>query len=133
MELKEAMELIWNNKRYTPQDIKQAISHLNEEIAEGLKFYLKGDEERAKEELEDALSCMLIVFKTMNIDIETAICRQIEKMQNKSTKTMIIRKDKVEMYVNGELKGGWSVWSPDDITEARKIANELDCEIIWDR
>lgn len=133
MELREAMELIWNNKRYTPQDVKQAISHLNEEIAEGLKFYLKGDEDRAKQELEDALSCLLIVFKTLNIDIEAALRRQVEKMQTKSKKTLIIRKDKVEMYVNGELKGGWSIWTQDDIDEARKIANELDCEIIWDR
>jgi len=133
MELNEAMQLVWNNKRYTPKDIKQAISHLNEEVAEGLKYYLKGDEERAKQELEDALSCLLIVYKTMNIDIEAALNRQIEKMKSKSEKTMIIRKDRVDLYVNGELKGGWSIWHQDDVSEARKIAFELGCEIIYDR
>ena len=48
MKLKEAVELIWNNRKYDTSSETEAISHLNEEVAESLKALLKGDRERAQ-------------------------------------------------------------------------------------
>lgn len=129
MEIKKAVELIWNNRKYTTMDPKEAISHLNEEVAESLKALMKGDEDRAKRELEDALSCILIAFKVMDIDIEEAIYKQIKQMKRRHEQLMIIKQDKVELYVDGVLKGGWSIWGNEDIKEAEKIAKEFGCEI----
>ena len=129
MEIKKAVELIWNNRKYTTMDPKEAISHLNEEVAESLKALMKGDEDRAKRELEDALSCILIAFKVMEIDIEEAIYKQIKQMKRRHEQLMIIKQDKVELYVDGVLKGGWSIWGNEDIKEAEKIAKEFGCEI----
>lgn len=129
MEIKKAVELIWNNRKYTTMDPKEAISHLNEEVAESLKALMKGDEDRAKRELKDALSCILIAFKVMDIDIEEAIYKQIKQMKRRHEQLMIIKQDKVELYVDGVLKGGWSIWGNEDIKEAEKIAKEFGCEI----
>ena len=130
MEIREAVELIWNNRKYITDDAKKAISHLNEEVAESLKALMKGDESKAKRELEDALSCLFIALKVMNVDIEEAIHHQIDQMQKKNDKVMIIKKDKVEIFYNGILKGGWSIWSEEDLKEAEKLAKEFGCEII---
>lgn len=130
MEIREAVELIWNNRKYITDDAKKAISHLNEEVAESLKALMKGDESKAKRELEDALSCLFIALKVMNVDIEKAIHHQIDQMQKKNDKIMIIKKDKVEIFYNGILKGGWSIWSEEDLKEAEKLAKEFGCEII---
>lgn len=130
MEIREAVELIWNNRKYITDDAKKAISHLNEEVAESLKALMKGDESKAKRELEDALSCLFIALKVMNVDIEEAIYHQIDQMQKKNDKVMIIKKDKVEIFYNGILKGGWSIWSEEDLKEAEKLAKEFGCEII---
>jgi len=130
MEIKKAVELIWNNRKYVTMDPKEAISHLNEEVAESLKALMKGDEDKAKRELEDALSCLLIAFKVMNMDIEEAIMKQIEKMKKRHERLMIVKSDKVEIYVNGILKGGWSIWGKEDIKEAEKIAKEFGCKLI---
>ncbi|SHI56797.1 MazG nucleotide pyrophosphohydrolase domain-containing protein [Geosporobacter subterraneus DSM 17957] len=130
MEIREAVELIWNNRKYITDDAKKAISHLNEEVAESLKALMKGDESEAKRELEDALSCLFIALKVMNVDIEEAIYHQIDQMQKKNDKVMIIKKDKVEIFYNGILKGGWSIWSEEDLKEAEKLAKEFGCEII---
>lgn len=130
MDIKKASDLIWENRKYITDDPKEAISHLNEEVAESLKALLKGDSDKAKRELEDALSCMMIAMKVLNVDIEEAISRQIDQMQNRNGKIMIFKKDKVEIYVNGMLKGGWSIWSDEDIKEAQKIAKEFGCNVI---
>lgn len=130
MDIKQALELIWENRKYVTDDPKTAIGHLNEEVAESLKALLKGDTETAIRELEDALSCIMIAMKVMDVDIEEAISRQISQMKNRNGKIMIFKKDKVEIYVNGMLKGGWSIWSDEDIKEAQKIAKEFGCNII---
>lgn len=131
MELKEAVELIWENRKYATNDPKEAISHLNEEVAESLKALLKGDTSKAIKELEDALSCIFIALKVMDVDIEEAVAHQIIQMKKKHDKIMIIKKEKIEIYVEGILKGGWTIWGDEDLREAEKIAKEFDCKVIY--
>jgi len=130
MDLKKAVEIIWENRKYATDDPKEVLSHLNEEVAESLKALLRGEDDRAKNELEDALSCIFIALKVMNVDIEEAIGRQIIQMKKRYNKIMILKKDKVELYVDGILKGGWTIWGEDDMKEAQKIAKEFGCNII---
>lgn len=130
MELKNAVEMIWKNRKYATDDPKEVLSHLNEEVAESLKALLRGEEDRAKSELEDALSCIFIAIKVMDVDIEEAIDRQIIQMKKRNEKVMIFKKDKVEIYVDGTLKGGWTIWGEDDMKEALKIAKEFGCRIV---
>ncbi len=130
MDIKKAVDIIWENRKYLTDDPKEVMSHLNEEVAESLKALLKGDTNRAKRELEDALSCILIALKVFNVDIEEAIMRQVEQMKKRGGNMMIFKNDKVEIYVNGILKGGWSIWGEDDIKEAEKIAKEFGCKIV---
>mgnify|MGYP000648699504 CR=1 FL=1 len=133
MDINEAVELIWKNRKYETKDPKEAISHLNEEVAESLKALMKGDVDKAKRELEDALSCILIAFKVLDLNVENAIKRQIEQMKKRHDKVMIFKKSKVEIYVNGNLKGSWSIWDSEDIKEAEKIAKEFGCKIIYEK
>lgn len=130
MELKQAVEMIWENRKYLTDDPKEVMSHLNEEVAESLKALLKGDSNRAKRELEDALSCLFIALKVFDVDIEEAIIRQVEQMKKRCGNVMIFKNDKVEIFVNGVLKGGWSIWGEDDMKEAEKIAKEFGCKIV---
>lgn len=132
MDLKSAVELIWENRKYTTDDPKEVISHLNEEVAESLKALFKGDSDKAKRELEDALSCLFIALKVMDVDVEEAIQRQIVQMKKRLDRLMIFKKDKVEIYVDGTLKGGWTIWGEDDLREAEKIAREFGCKVIYD-
>jgi len=132
MELKEAIELIWENRKYKTTSETEAVSHLNEEVAESLKALLKGDKEKAQNELEDALSCLLIAFKVLNINPDEAVNRQISRMTNQPVRTMHVFADRVEIRVNEQVRGGWSIWSSDDLKEAEKMAREFKCEIIME-
>ncbi|WP_041720791.1 hypothetical protein [Alkaliphilus metalliredigens] len=130
MDLREAVEMIWNNRRYSTDDPKTAMSHLNEEVAESLKALMKGEIDKAKYELQDAMSCLFIAMKVLDVDPVEAVNNQILQMKKKNDKIMIIKKDKVEIYVNGSVKGSWSIWGPEDIIEAEKLAKEFGCDIL---
>ncbi len=129
MNLEEAINKIWDNRKYSTDDPKTAISHLNEEVAESLKALMKGDMDKAKRELQDAMSCLFIAMKVLDVDPVEAVNSQVEQMKKRHAKIMIFKTDKVEIYVDGILKGGWSIWSKEDIKEAEKIAKEFGCDI----
>lgn len=130
MDLKKATELIWENRRYNTASEVETLSHLNEEVAESLKAMLRGDRQTAQSELEDAFACLLIAFKTLNIKPEDAILRQVNKMKTHSKRIMHIFPDRVEIRVDNEIRGGWAIWSADDLKEAEKMAREFSCEIV---
>ncbi|NLF82819.1 MAG: hypothetical protein GX568_02395 [Candidatus Gastranaerophilales bacterium] len=130
MDVTEATDLIWSNRKYKTTSEKEVVSHLNEEVAGCLNALLRGDRAAAQAELEDALSCLLIAFKTMGTDPEKAIYRQLEKMKQQPGRVMYIYQDKVEIRVNNEVKGGWSIWSAEDLKDAEKMAREFNCEVI---
>ncbi|ABW19124.1 MazG nucleotide pyrophosphohydrolase domain-containing protein [Alkaliphilus oremlandii] len=132
MDIRTAIENIWENRKYTTHDPKTAVSHLNEEVAESLKALMKGDIDKAKRELQDAMSCLFIAMKVLNVDPIDAVNSQIKQMQKRNEKIMIFKNDKVEIYVNGILKGGWSIWSEDDVKDAEKLAKEFGCEIKYE-
>ena len=129
MNIQEAVDIIWDNRKYITNDPKTAISHLNEEVAESLKALMKGDIDKAKRELQDAMSCLFIAMKVLEVDITESVNKQVEQMKKRNNKSMIFKNDKVEIYVNGVLKGGWSIWGEEDTREAEKIAKEFGCEI----
>lgn len=106
MDLKEAVNLIWENRKYKTTSETTAVSHLNEEVAESLKAMLEGDRETAQAELEDALSCLLIAFKVLDIDPEKAVLRQIDRMKEISRRIMHVYSDRVEIRVDNEIRGG---------------------------
>lgn len=133
MEIKKAIQMIWDNRKYATNDPKTAISHLNEEIAESLKALMKGNIDEAKKELQDAMSCLFIAMKVLGVDPEEAIKQQVEQMSKDNNKIMILKKDKVEIYVGDVLKGSWSIWGDEDIRDAKKLAKELGCDFKTER
>ena len=130
MDIKDAIQEIWNNKRYESNSITEVLSHLNEEVAESLKAMLKGDKLKAQAELEDAFSCMLIAMHVLEIDPDEAIKRQIDRMGDHEEKTMHIFSDRVEIKVGNKVKGGWVIWSAEDLADAFQVAQEFNCKVI---
>lgn len=132
MELKEAINKIWENKKYETKSPTRVLSHLNEEVAESLKALIKGDETRAKAELEDAFSCLLIAMRMFDVDPDQAIERQVIRMNDDILKTMHIFSNRVEIWLGDEVKGGWNIWSAEDLAEAFKVAQEFNCKVIME-
>ncbi len=132
MDIREALENIWENRKYATDDPKTALSHLNEEVAESLKALMKGDVEKTKHELQDAMSCLFIAMKVLDVDPVKAVQNQVKQMKKRNEKVMILKNGKVEIYVDGNLKGGWSIWGKEDMKEAEQLAKEFGCEIKYE-
>jgi len=132
MKLKDSSEIIWKNRKYEPKSLIEAVSHLSEEVSKSLKALMRNDAKEGQKELEDAFSCMLIAMKMMNIDLDKVVYRQIEKMQADSSKTMHVFSDRVEMRIDNEIKGGWNIYSQEDVADAQKMAQEFQCKIVWE-
>ena len=132
MKLKEASEIIWNNRKYEPKSLVEVLSHLSEEVSKSLKASMMSDIEESQKELEDAFSCMLIAMKMMDVDLDKVIYRQVSKMQTNINRAMHIFSDRVEMRVDNEIKGGWNIYSQEDVHDAQRMAQEFKCKIVWE-
>jgi len=98
-------------------------------VAESLKALMRGDMDEAKKELQDAMSCLFIAMKVLGVNPDEAVQNQVKQMTKKNSKIMVVKKDKVEIYVDGSVKASWSVWSEEDIKEVEKLAKEFGCEL----
>jgi len=45
---------------------------------------------------------------------------------------MHIFANRVEIRVGNEVRGGWAIFSPDDLKEAQKMAREFQCNVTWE-
>lgn len=132
MKLKEAQNVIWQNRKYEPKSVIEALSHLSQEIKKSLTAFMQNETENGQKELEDAFSCLMITTKMLNINLEQLVYRQIERMQVDTKRIIHIYSDKVELSINNEIKGGWNIYSQEDIVDAKKMAQELKCKVIFE-
>lgn len=132
MKLKEAQNVIWQNRKYEPKSAIEAISHLIQETTKSLNAFKQNEPEKAQKELEDAFSCLMIAMKILNINPEEVVYRQIEQMQTDASRIIHIYSDRVELSIDNEIKGSWNIYSQEDILDAKKMAQELKCKIIFE-
>ena len=88
--------------------------------------------EQFKKDLKAKRALKVIAFKMMDIDLDEVVERQVNQMKNAPKKTMHIFSDRVEIRVGDEIKGGWAIWTSQDIKDAQKMAKEFKCKIIWE-
>ena len=132
MKLKEAQNVIWQNRKYEPKSAIEAISHLLQETTKSLTAFKQNENETGQKELEEAFSCLMIAMKMLEINPEDTVYRQIERMQTDTSRVVHIYSDRVELSVDNERKGSWNIYSQEDILDAKKMAQELKCKIIFE-
>lgn len=55
----------------------------------------------------------------------------IENREERNHKSIMhIYSDRVEIWADNEKRGGWQIWSVDDLREAEKMAQEFNCKIV---
>lgn len=130
MNIKEAIELAWESKKGDNKPESDILANINRNVSSSLDAILKGDTLKAKTSLEDSFYDMLIAFKLLDIDIDKSLNKL--KINNISDleRSMHIYSDRVEIHVGDNVKGGWALWSTEDLIEAFKVAQEFNCKVI---
>lgn len=123
--------MVWEHLPTPPQTSQEAMKTLEGIVKACLKSYQQGHWVRAQMGLEDTLLQVLVAMKKMGLDPDRSVARSLSRMNHASSydQTFHIFPDRVEIRVAGEYRGGWPVFSSEDIEAARQLAQELGCEV----
>jgi hypothetical protein len=133
MHLAEALNACWEHQPEPPQTHLEALQRLHGTVRDCLRNFEQGHAVRSQEQLEASLVATLVAIRCFGLDPDRAIVRALSRqawLQTRSQGTFHLLPDRVEIWVCGELRGGWPVFSPEDYQTAYRLARELDCSVL---
>ena len=129
--LTQAQHLAWLKQNPTPATSREALGRLLETTRLCLEAF---DEDRllsAQNGLEDVLIQTLIAMKSLNIQPDHALQRALSRLDEQNGKRAFhIFEDRVELRVQGEIRGEWPLYSQQDYQMALNLARELNCDVV---
>jgi len=129
--LTQAQHLAWLKQNPTPATSREALGRLLETTRLCLEAF---DEDRllsAQTGLEDVLIQTLIAMKSLNIQPDHALQRALSRLDEQNGKRAFhIFEDRVELRVQGEIRGEWPLYSQQDYQMALNLARELNCDVV---
>ncbi len=102
----------------------QAIKHLNETVTEALLACIKDQPEQAGQHLRTALPQLLSAMTTLGVVPQPDEPDDEERLIH-------IEGNRVEVWVDDEIRGSWSIWSVADLKEVCRLAEEFDCGLVY--
>ncbi|MEN9206449.1 MAG: hypothetical protein Q6K70_11640 [Thermostichales cyanobacterium DRC_bins_46] len=108
----------------------QALKTLNETVTEAFLACLRGQPDLISQHLIQALPQLLQAMAVLNIDPVQALRHQSQPSPNHH-RLIYVEGNRVEVRVNDELRGSWSIWSVADLKEVCRLAEEFDCGLVY--
>lgn len=108
----------------------ESLKRLNETVTEALLASIKEETEQAREKTLAALPQVLAALHALGVDPVQALRHQPE-LARASSRLIYIEGNRVEVRVNDELRGSWSIWSIADLKEVCRLAEEFDCGLVY--
>lgn len=108
----------------------ESLKRLNEIVTEALLASIKEETEQAREKTLAALPQLLAALHSLGVDPVQALLHQPE-LARTSQRLIYIEGNRVEVRVNDELRGSWSIWSIADLKEVCRLAEEFDCGLVY--
>ncbi|MGK7913701.1 MAG: hypothetical protein AB4050_19775 [Synechococcus sp.] len=108
----------------------ESLKRLNETVTEALLASIKEETEQAREKTLAALPQVLAALHALGVNPVQALRHQPE-LARASQRLIYIEGNRVEVRVNDELRGSWSIWSIADLKEVCRLAEEFDCGLVY--
>lgn len=129
MELQEALNKIWESQRYQTKSPLEALKYLNEEVTEALVAWLRGNPDKSRQEICEALPRLLVAMRLLGLD-PAEVIKQKAQTATQRQRIMYIIGNRVEVRVGDELRGSWTIWSEEDMREVHNLASEFECSLV---
>lgn len=133
MDLHPALEGV-DRDRESPETASplQALKRLNETVTEALLACLRDQPEQASHHLSAALPQLLVAMTALGVDptkprhgaLELEVASPVQRL-------IYIIGNRVEVRVDDEIRGSWSIWSVADLREVCRLAEEFDCGLVY--
>jgi len=129
--LAQAQHLAWLRQDPAPATSREALGRLVETARLCMEAFDEDQLITAQNTLEDVMIQTLISMKSLSIQPDQALQRALERMQDTQGKrAFYIFTDRVEIRVQGEIRGEWPLYSQHDYQQALNLARELGCDVI---
>lgn len=117
----------------TPDSAEQTVQHLYDTVAAAWHAHQLGDPEVTRHLLAAALPQLMQALNSLGIDPVQALRQQPPSALSQSSgqRLLYIEGNRVEVQVNGEVRGSWSIWSIADLKEVCRLAEEFDCALVY--
>ncbi len=130
MDLHRALEGVDRGQDGSEEDSPlQALKRLNETVTEALLACLRDQPEQASRHLSSALPQLLVAMTTLGVD-PSHTSLDLEPSAEVQRLIHIIG-NRVEVRVDDEIRGSWSIWSVADLREVCRLAEEFDCGLVY--
>ena len=129
--LAQAQHIAWLRQNPTPATSREALGRLLETTRLCLEAFDEDQLLSAQNNLEDVLIQALVAMKSLSIQPDQALQRALARMQdNCGKRAFYIFEDRVEVRVQGEMRGEWPLYSQQDYQMALNLARELGCDVV---
>lgn len=133
MDLHRALESVERGQDGSEDDSPlQALKRLNETVTEALLACLRDQPEQASHHLSSALPQLLVAMTTLGVDPTSSYAPlDLEPSSAEVQRLIHIIGNRVEVRVDDEIRGSWSIWSVADLREVCRLAEEFDCGLVY--
>ncbi len=108
----------------------QALQALNQSVAEALVSCLKGQPQQAAQHLLLALPQLMTALGALGQ--ESPDTKAMGRPSEANPKRIIhIEGNRVEVWVDDQIRSSWSIWSVGDLKEVCRLAEEFDCGLSY--
>lgn len=129
--LTQAQHMAWLRQSPAPATSREALGRLMETTRLCLEAFDTDQLLSAQNNLEDVLIQLLVAMKSLNIQPDQALQRALARLDDNSGKRAFhIFEDRVELRVQGEIRGEWPLYSQQDYQMALNLARELNCDVL---
>ncbi|MGQ9836933.1 MAG: hypothetical protein ACUVRV_02925 [Cyanobacteriota bacterium] len=111
----------------TPLQVLQA---LNQSVAEALVSCLKGQPQQAAQHLLLALPQLMTALGALGQESPDPEARG-RPLESNPKRIIRIEGNRVEVWVDDQIRSSWSIWSVGDLKEVCRLAEEFDCGLSY--
>jgi hypothetical protein len=131
MHLSDAQLAAWSGLADLPETTRDAMGQLAETSRRCMEAYGEDRLVEAQMALEDTLLRTFIAMKSMGINAEDGMKRALARLeaQSKEQRVFHIFPDRVEILVGSESRGGWPLYTEEDLELALQTAQSLGCDV----
>lgn len=133
MHLEEAQQNLWIHQQDVPKTTQESLARVSQVLLNCINAFQGDRLIEAQTALEDTLAQVLIALKSMNVQADRAVERCIKRMEKEDSDGRIfhIYKDRVEIQVGLETRGGWPLFSNEDYEAALALARTFGCDVVY--
>ncbi|MBX2860566.1 MAG: hypothetical protein KTR14_04990 [Vampirovibrio sp.] len=131
--IREVQQEAWISVAEPPQTTRQGLEALQQKVAKCLEQLQDEQLPQCQSSLEDALLQTLVAMKTMNLDADRGFERAVARQQVTSLRQRAfhVYPDRVEIWAGAEIRGGWPLYTPEDVEAVVTLASQFECEVVY--